>query len=204
MSEHDVIQKLNERTNRIIAELQEGWGTAEMLEPVEYGPIPWHQDGPPESVQEQIEEFAGMASVIVFRSEKRLETILVYSRSGYWEPPGGAIEDGKSPAEIAKMEAREEAGIEVDLTDLAFIREVNYQYESGATVTFPAVTFAGVEVGGDLRPERASSNHSYATHGVGVFGSDVLPENCRDREQILDLFEGLPPYDPMPPSLKDD
>lgn len=200
----DVIKQLNARTDRIISDLQDEWGTTSTLPEVEYGPIPWHRDVPPHSVDQQVEEFAGMAGVVVFRSEKRVETVLVYHRSGHWEPPGGAIEGGHSPAETAIMEAHEEAGIEVELTDLLFIRPVKYHYADGSTVSFPAVTFLGRETDGDLRPERAESTHAYAIHGVGVFGRDVLPENCRDREQILDCFEGLPPYDPMPPELENE
>lgn len=197
----DVIEQLTARTDRIIADLQEEWGPTKTLEAVEWGPVPWHRDTPPDSVDQQVDEFAGMASVVVFRSEERIETVLVYHRSGRWEPPGGAIEGGNSPSEIAVMEAREEAGIEVELTDLLFIRPVEYHYADGSTVTFPAVTFLGREIDGDLRPERAESTHAFAIHGVGVFGRDVLPENCRDREHILNCFEGLPPYDPMPPEL---
>lgn len=198
----DVCQAVNDWTEETVAALHEKWGTQRSLDPIEYGPVPWHHDAPPDSLEEQLSEFAGMASVVVFRSERRVETVLVYHRAGYWEPPGGAIEDGKPPAEIARMEAREEANVDIELTELLYTRPVHYQYEDGSSVSLPAVTFVGRETGGELRPERATSKHPYATHGVGVFGRDVLPENCRDGEYVVELFEGYPPYDPEPPEFE--
>lgn len=194
----EVITKLNDRTVQQIESLQADWECNRQLEGVEYGPIPWHRDAPPRSVDDQLEEFAGMAAVVVFRTDRRREMLLVYNRAGHWEPPGGAIEGRDSPAETAVREATEEVGVAVDLQELLFVRPVTYHYEDGSTVTFPAVTFLGIEIDGSIRPERADSVHPYASHGVGVFGRDVLPENCRDRPQLLDSFSGLPPYDPKP------
>jgi 8-oxo-dGTP pyrophosphatase MutT (NUDIX family) len=199
-----IVEQLNERTDRRISGLQSEWDTDRTLPAIEYGPIPWHRDEPPDTIADQHAEFAGLSSVVVFRSEERVETVLVYHRSGYWEPPGGAIEGEMSAADTAVAEASEETGLDIELTDLLYTRPVRYQYADGTTVRFPAVTFVGRETGGSIRPERTTTTHPYATHGVGVFGRDVLPENCRDREQIRPLFEDLPPYDPEPPAVDED
>lgn len=40
--------------------------------------------------------------------------LLYRSDKGYWELPGGKVEDGELPKEAAEREAREEIGVEVD------------------------------------------------------------------------------------------
>ena len=56
------------------------------------------------------------------------------------------------------------------------------------TVELPIATFVGERVEGSLRVEREVNDHPGVTRGVGLFGADVLPENCRDRSDLLDLF----------------
>lgn len=182
----DVRDGLERRTDRIIADLREEWDAdaSAIAEPIDYGPKPWYPDAVPDTVDEQLRIFGGMASVVTFYTDRREEAVLVYSRGGYWELPGGVVEDRTSPAETAVREAREESGLDVALTDLLYAGRVRHRYDDGGSVTLPVATFVGRRVDGSLRVERGANDHPGVTRGVGLFGSDVLPENCRDRDRI--------------------
>ena len=52
----------------------------------------------------------------------------------------------------------------------------------------PLAAFVGHRTAGQLRVERERNDHPGVCRGVGLFGPDVLPENCRDREQLLGLL----------------
>lgn len=184
----DVRERLARRTDRVLADLQDEYGTGTALEPLDYGPKPWFPDGPPDSVAEQLDAFAGMASVVTFYTHRREETVLVYNRGGHWEPPGGAVEGRDGLAGTAAREAREETGLDVEIADLLSARRVRYRYDDGSTVPLPVATFVGHREAGSLSVEREDNDHPGVTRGVGLFGPDVLPENCRDRERILELL----------------
>jgi len=183
-----VQDRLERRTAAILSDLREAWGTMRTVDPVAYGPLPWYPDSVPNSVEEQLETFAGIASVVTFYTAAHEETVVVYNRSGYWEPPGGAIEGQHLPAETAVWEAEEETGLDVELTDLLYTGEVHYEYDDGDTVVLPLAAFVGHRTAGTLRVERERNDHPGVCRGVGLFGPDVLPENCRDREKLLELL----------------
>lgn len=186
----DVRDGLERRTDRIIADLREEWDAdaSAIAEPIDYGPKPWYPSAVPDTVDEQLRLFGGMASVVTFYTDRREEAVLVYNRGGYWEPPGGVVEGRTSPAETAVREAREETGLDVALTDLLYTGRVRHRYDDGGSVTLPVATFVGRRVDGSLRVEREANDHPGVTRGVGLFGADVLPENCRDRERIATLL----------------
>lgn len=186
----DVRERVERRTDRIVADLREEWNAdaSAIAEPIDYGPKPWHPDEVPDSVDEQLRIFGGMASVVVFYTDRREETALVYNRGGHWEPPGGVVEGRTSHAETAVREAREETGLDVGITDLLYAGRVRYRYDDGGTVTLPVATFVGRRVDGSLRVEREANDHPGVKRGVGLFGADVLPENCRDRDRIAALL----------------
>lgn len=184
----DVRERLARRTDRVLADLREEYGTGTTLETLTYGPKPWYPDEPPASVDEQLDAFAGMASVVTFYADRHRETVLVYNRGGHWEPPGGAVEGRDGLADTAVREAREETGLDVAITGLCYTRRVRYHYDDGSTAPLPVATFVGHRVGGSLSVEREDSDHPGVTRGVGLFTPDVLPENCRDREWILELL----------------
>lgn len=183
-----VRDRLADRTERVLADLHAEYGPGAAREPFEYGPKPWFPDEPPASVDEQLEALAGMASVVTFYTDRREETVLVLNRAGHWEPPGGAVEGRDGLAATAAREAAEETGLDVEITDLLYTRTVEYRYADGSTAPLPVATFAGHRVDGSLSVEREDNPHPGVTRAVGLFTPDVLPENCRDREAILDLL----------------
>jgi 8-oxo-dGTP pyrophosphatase MutT (NUDIX family) len=185
----DVRERVAERTKRVLADLHAEWGTAESLPDFEFGPKPWHPDEPPGSVEDLLAVFGGIAAAVVFYTPNREETVLGYNRGGYWEPPGGAIEPGQTPEETAVMEAREETGLDVEVVELLSTRTVHLQFADGSDAPLPVATFVAHRTDGTLRVERETNDHPGVTRGVGLFGPDVLPENCRDRERVLDLFD---------------
>lgn len=191
----DVYDRLERRTERILAELREAYDTDATVDPFHYGPQPWFPDDPPQSVEEQLETWAGIASVVPFYTDREEQVVLVWNRSGQWEPPGGVIEAGKTPAEMARIEAREETGLDVEITDLLYTGVVHYHYDEDGSVPLPVAEFVGRRTGGSLRVERERIAHPGATRGVGVFGPDVLPENCRDRERILEILPDEEEYE---------
>jgi 8-oxo-dGTP pyrophosphatase MutT (NUDIX family) len=186
----DVRARLARRTDRLLADLREEWGTSRTAEPFEYGPKPWYPDAAPESVDEQLGALAGLASVVVCDTRNRREAVLVYNRAGYWEPPGGAVEGRDSLADTAVREAREETGLSVELTGLLSAGRVRHRYGDGRAVPLPVATFVGRRVDGSLRVEREVNDHPGVTRGVGLFGPDVLPDRCRDRDLVEAALDG--------------
>lgn len=99
-----------------------------------------------------------------------------------WCLPGGAVEDGESLAAAAVREAREETGLEVELTRLVglYARPRFGEYHTLAV-------FAARAVGGELRPQRGE------VVAVGFFGADDLPDDLLwgQRERIADVLAGV-------------
>ncbi len=52
--------------------------------------------------------------------------------AGYWEFPGGKLDDGELPAEAAVRECREETGLVVDVVKA--LSTVHHRYDHGAVV----------------------------------------------------------------------
>jgi hypothetical protein len=184
----DVREQVVRRTDRIVADLQDEWETTRTVEPFDYGPVSHAPDEPPETVEEQLELIAGIASVVLFYAPAHEETVLVYNPSGFWEPPGGVIERDQTPAEAARAEAREETGLEVELTDLLYAGRFEYRYASGESVPLPVTQFVGHRVDGSLRIEREGTDHPGVTRATGLFDGEVFPESCRDAEEIRRLL----------------
>jgi 8-oxo-dGTP pyrophosphatase MutT (NUDIX family) len=188
MTWEDVRTAVADRTERVLAGLHEEWGDAESLPAFAFGPQPWHPDEPPASVEDLLATFGGIAAAVVCYTAECQETVLVYNRGGYWEPPGGVVEPGTTLAETAAAEAREETGLDVEVVGLLSTRTVDLQFADGSEAPLPVATFRAHRTAGKLRVEREQNDHPGVTRGVGLFGPDVLPENCRDRERVRDVL----------------
>ncbi|MEZ3117575.1 NUDIX hydrolase [Halobaculum sp. MBLA0147] len=196
-------EEIERRTDRVLSELDERWGDHERREPLQYGPSPVDPDGPPASVAEQLETMAGIASVYVFYTDERRETVLVYNPGGGWEPPGGRIEPDQTPEETARAEAREETGAEIELTELVYTRRVEYTWASGHSVALPLAQFAGHRTDGRLQVEREGNTHPAVSRahpglsrGTGLFDAETLPELRRDTERVASLLNEPPEWNP--------
>ncbi len=73
-----------------------------------------------------------------------------------WGTVGGAIEPGESPSEAAVREAREETGLEVELTGLAAaLGGAGFQmtYPNGDECAYISIVYDARVVGGELAPD---------------------------------------------------
>ena len=182
-------ERVADRTDEVLADLREEWDTDRTIEPFEYGPR--HHDPPesPDSVAEQYELIAGIASVVVFYTDAREETVLVYNPAGQWEPPGGVIEADQTPEAAARAEAREETGLEVELTGLLYTGRFEFRYRNGDSVSLPLAQFVGNRVEGTLEIEREGRDHPGVTRATGLFDAGTLPET-REEDEIRRLMAG--------------
>ncbi len=99
-----------------------------------------------------------------------------------WCLPGGAIEEGESLAQAAIREAREETGLEVELTRLVGVYSRPQWWRGGDH----EVVFAARPLGGDM------ARHGYETVDLAYFGRDNLPETLLwwYHQRILDALDG--------------
>src|SRR2546423_11048843 len=100
-----------------------------------------------------------------------------------WCLPSGGVDPGESVAQSAIREVREETGIEVELTRLVGIYSRPKWNHGG----FNKVLFAGVPVGGVLRPEPAEVIE------LGYFAPRELPYPIlwHHRQEIADALNGI-------------
>jgi 8-oxo-dGTP pyrophosphatase MutT (NUDIX family) len=68
-------------------------------------------------------------SAAVFDHANRI-LLIRRSDNGHWEMPGGALDPGESPAEAARREAAEEAGVLVTPTELITVLDTRLEHSS--------------------------------------------------------------------------
>ncbi|MFC7205369.1 NUDIX domain-containing protein [Haloferax namakaokahaiae] len=183
-----VRERIADRTARVLSDLNERWGPTRTIDSFDFGPKPYYPDEPPRSVDGQLTRIAGIASVVLFYTSSHEQTVLVYNYGGFWEPPGGVTEKSQTPEEAARAEAREETGLEIELTGLLYAGTFEFHYANGASVPLPVAQFVGHRVDGTLTVERERIDHPGATRATGLFDTDVFPEQCRDGDEIRRLL----------------
>jgi 8-oxo-dGTP pyrophosphatase MutT (NUDIX family) len=98
-----------------------------------------------------------LPSVAVAIRDDAGRIVLVRNRdTGVWQTVGGAIDPGESPEEAARREAREETGLDVELTRLIGAYggpEFRLTYPNGDVCDYVAIVYAGRAVAGELRPD---------------------------------------------------
>ncbi|HET6188621.1 MAG TPA: NUDIX hydrolase [Trebonia sp.] len=89
-------------------------------------------------------------SAVVFRQQAVLLIHRTYGGGDEWVLPGGSPLDGESMAACARREVREETGLLVDPSKVAFVLEVTGPHPGPRTVD---IVFAATEHGTKPRPE---------------------------------------------------
>ena len=199
MSEWASVRAATERrTERVLSDLAERWGSHERRSPLVSRSPPHHPDEPPSTVASQLATAAGVASVVVWNDRQRREVVLVSNPSGGWEPTGGRIEPGQTPEAAARAEAREEAGLGVELAELSYTRRLVYTYDDGRSVELPLAQFTGYRTDGALHVEREGRTHPGVSRATGLFDAATLPETRRDHDLIAERLADPPTRGSLP------
>lgn len=111
--------------------------------------------------------------------------ILLTKREDFevWCLPGGGVEEGESLAEGAIREAKEETGLEVELTRLVGV----YSRIGGGMHDVHAVLYAAKPIGGELQTQ------PHETIEVAYFPFDQLPDELLfgHKKRIQDAIQGV-------------
>lgn len=101
---------------------------------------------------------------------------------GQWNVPAGSIEKGEDPKVAAKREAREEAGIDIELEGLAgvFFDESDYLDATVVVIVFYSELTQEI----DLQPEEEEE-----ILDTGLFSRDEIEEKELRTPFILDAIE---------------
>ncbi|MGK2932605.1 MAG: NUDIX hydrolase [Solirubrobacterales bacterium] len=109
------------------------------------------------------------ATAVIFRGDEIL--LIERAEDGEWSPVTGVIDPGEEPADTAVREAREEAGVVIEVERLASIAATpTITYANGDQARYIDHTFRCRYVSGDPRPDEEE------TTGVRWFSADDLPE----------------------------
>ncbi len=111
--------------------------------------------------------------------------ILLTKREDFevWCLPGGAVDAGESVGQAAIREAREEIGLEVELTRLIGL----YSHPNASSFVGHIASFAARPIGGVLQ---ADPNEVIE---IGYFGPDEIPADLlvTHKQRIHDAFSGV-------------
>ena len=133
--------------------------------------------------------FMPSTHVLIRDDEGRI--LLVRHVEGRWQLPGGAIEPGEHPAEAARRECLEEAGVEVELGRIVGVYggpEYAVTYANGDRAAWVATIFDGRISAGEPVPSDDE------TDAVGWFSPEeieALPQSDATRLTIRDALAGV-------------
>lgn len=124
----------------------------------------------------------GLAVIVAVIDDNK---ILLTKREDFevWCLPGGGVEDGESLAEAGIREAKEETGIDVELTSLVGV----YSRVGGMWNDVHAVLFRARPIGGELKLQPGE------TIEVAYFPFDQIPEELLygHQQRILDAINDV-------------
>jgi 8-oxo-dGTP pyrophosphatase MutT (NUDIX family) len=112
-----------------------------------------------------------LPSISVLPRDADGRILLVRLADGGWATIGGAVEPDEAPAEAAVREAKEEAGVDVELGPIVGAvggPAFRVRYPNGDETAYVAVVYDAIVVGGTAAPDHDE------TVEVGWFGPDEL------------------------------
>lgn len=130
-------------------------------------------------------------SVSVVPTDAMGRVLLIrHAHTGQWGTIGGSIEIDESPADAARREAQEEAGVNVRLGSIVAALggpQFRVRYPNGDEAAYVAVVYEAEVVGGDARPdgEEATELRWVSPHELPALD---LAENARATFSALGLI----------------
>jgi len=86
-----------------------------------------------------------VVSVLIYDMDENI--LMVKNVKGYWEFPGGAVEEGEHLQQAVIREVREETGYVIKINELHSVREILFQDNMHHALIF---TFFGEIIGGEM------------------------------------------------------
>ncbi|PSP79004.1 hypothetical protein BRC81_05900 [Halobacteriales archaeon QS_1_68_20] len=168
----------------VLAGVEERWNDVPRMDPFTVEPLPGQDDAFPGSPDEFFDRFYPYAAgTVVTDDDGRVLCVRSEIRE-VWETPGGAGEDGETPAETARRETREETGVDPELTGVLLTRLMEIHLGEPEKLPVPVVVFTADPAGGAVLDDDAVADHGEVTD-LAWFGPEELPEAIREREQVL-------------------
>lgn len=205
-----MVERSRERAGTLLADALDAHDPdARTFDPWVIDPPRYFDDFFPESLDEQLDRWGGIAGAVVVEDGEVLCVDVGYKDR--WETPGGDVECGARPegvprddatatngsrergetmAEAAVREVKEETNLDVDLTGVFYARHVDIDYGPPDPVRIPMVVFTAKKVGGRRAvPAHKVPGGEPEIEDVRWFGPDELPEDLTDRELIHEYLE---------------
>ncbi|MFP7176887.1 MULTISPECIES: NUDIX hydrolase [Bacillaceae] len=86
-----------------------------------------------------------VVSALIYDMDENI--LMVKNVKGYWEFPGGAVEEGEHLQQAVIREVREETGYVIKINELHSVREILFQDNMHHALIF---TFFGEIIGGEM------------------------------------------------------
>lgn len=96
------------------------------------------------------------AVCVLPRDERGRVLVVRHADSGQWATIGGSVEVDEAPAEAAEREAREEASVDIQLTQLVAALggpQFQVEYPNGDITAYVVIVYEALVVGGSPAPD---------------------------------------------------